>query len=80
MKIHLIKKQTIKNFVSGNMGSGRAFNHWLTIIKFADWSKPADILRTFSTADLLGKNSGRVVFDIGGNKYRMICKYFNIKP
>ncbi|RYF91432.1 MAG: type II toxin-antitoxin system HigB family toxin, partial [Chitinophagaceae bacterium] len=23
----------------------------------------------------LGNGSGRVVFDIGGNKYRMICKY-----
>ena len=30
---------------------------------------------TFPSADLLGKGSNRVIFDIGGNKYRMIGKY-----
>lgn len=30
---------------------------------------------TFRTVDFLGKGSARVVFDIGGNNYRMICKY-----
>ena len=30
---------------------------------------------TFGSADLLGKNSNRVVFNIGGNSYRVICKY-----
>lgn len=33
------------------------------------------IKRTFNSADLLGKSSNRVIFDIGGNNYRMICKY-----
>jgi len=41
----------------------------------ADWSKADDILTTYGSADLLGKGTSRVVFDIGGNKYRMICKY-----
>jgi mRNA interferase HigB len=30
---------------------------------------------TFNSVDFLGKSSGRVVFDIGGNNYRVICKY-----
>ncbi|MHA4812335.1 type II toxin-antitoxin system HigB family toxin [Flavitalea flava] len=30
----------------------------------------------YNTADLLGNGSKRVVFDIGGNNYRMICKYW----
>ncbi|MEJ6979987.1 type II toxin-antitoxin system HigB family toxin [Pedobacter sp. P351] len=29
----------------------------------------------FNTVDLLGKSSNRVIFDIGGNNFRMICKY-----
>ena len=37
---------------------------------------PTDIQNTFGSADLLGKNSDRVIFDIGGNNYRLICKYF----
>ena len=32
-------------------------------------------MATFGSADLLGNGSNRVVFDIGGNNYRMICKY-----
>jgi mRNA interferase HigB len=48
---------------------------WLEKLKNADWKKPADIQTVFKTADLLGKSSSRVVFDIAGNHYRMICKY-----
>jgi mRNA interferase HigB len=48
---------------------------WLTKIKFADWEEPADMQRTFPSTDLFGNSSNRAVFDIGGNNYRMICKY-----
>ena len=40
-----------------------------------DWAQPGDIPKTFGSADLLGNGSDRVVFDIAGNNYRMICKY-----
>jgi mRNA interferase HigB len=30
---------------------------------------------TYNMADPLGKSSNRMIFDIGGNNYRMICKY-----
>lgn len=42
----------------------------------ADWAEPAEIADTFGAADLLGNGSDRVVFDIAGNNYRMICKYY----
>ena len=38
--------------------------------------KPDDIHKTFNSADLLGNGSDRVVFDIAGNNYRLICKYW----
>lgn len=75
MKINLIKKQTIINYVLKNAGSKSSFGDWMGKIKAADWKIPGDIKDTFNTADLLGKSSHRVVFDIGGNNYRMICKY-----
>lgn len=37
---------------------------------------PEDIRASYGSADLLGNGSDRVVFNIGGNNYRMICKYF----
>ena len=75
MKIHLIKEKTVRIYVLANVGSKIPFEEWLSKIKKADWNKPADIKNTFSSADLLGKGSNRVVFDIGGNNYRMICQY-----
>lgn len=36
---------------------------------------PIDLILTFNNADLLGKETNRAIFNIGGNKYRMICTY-----
>src|SRR6476661_3942927 len=75
MKVHLIKKQSIEDFVARFPGARVPFSIWLTVIKAVDWNEPRDILQTFGAADLLGNGSDRVVFNIGGNNYRMICKY-----
>ena len=75
MRLHLIKKQTIENYVRSNSQSKIPFKIWLSIIKRTDWNEPSDMLFTFSNADILGKSSDRIVFNIGGNKYRMICHY-----
>lgn len=56
--------------------STAGFADWLNKIAVADWEKPEDMTCTFPSADVLGKGSSRVVFDIGGNKFRMICSYY----
>lgn len=76
MKVHLIKKQSIENYVLKNARSRASFKLWLSIIKRVDWSEPNEIILTFNNADVLGKGSHRVVFNIGGNNYRLICKYY----
>ncbi|WP_229689135.1 type II toxin-antitoxin system HigB family toxin [Puia dinghuensis] len=75
MKVHLIKRQTIEQFAKENARSRPSFKLWLQILGSADWAEPEDILETFGSADLLGNGCNRVVFDIGGNSYRMICHY-----
>jgi mRNA interferase HigB len=75
MRIHLIKEKTVRNYVLKNASSHTSFEEWLSRLKRADWNKPSDILDTYNSADLLGKGCLRVVFNIGGNNYRMICKY-----
>jgi len=75
MRVHLIKKQTIQDYVVGHAPGKSSFENWVTSVKFADWDRPKDIQQTFISADLLGNGSDRVVFDIAGNNYRMICKY-----
>ncbi len=75
MKVHLIKKKTIENYVAAHPQFRHSFTNWLEKLKFADWNGPGDIKSTFASADLLGNGSNRVIFDIAGNNCRMICKY-----
>ncbi len=75
MKVHLIKKQSIEDYILKNARSRASFEIWLSIIKRVDWNEPNQILTTFGSADIPGRSSNRVVFNIGGNNYRMICKY-----
>jgi mRNA interferase HigB len=76
VKVRLIKKKSVVDFLESHPNGRAAFMYWLYAIKAADWIVPADILDTFASAHLLGKGSDRVVFDIGGNKHRVICQYF----
>jgi mRNA interferase HigB len=39
-------------------------------VKAAEWSKPTDIKGMFRSADIVA--NGRVVFNISGNKYRLV--------
>lgn len=75
MRVRLIKRKSIEEFTIANARSRSSFKTWMAILKYADWNTPENILETFGSADLLGKGSNRVVFNIGGNAYRMICKY-----
>jgi mRNA interferase HigB len=75
MRVHLIRKETIEEYVKEHARSKPSFEEWLSALKSAEWKKADDIQLTYGSSDLLGRGSNRVVFDIGGNKYRMICKY-----
>ena len=74
MKVRLIKMQTIVDYILSNAQSKAGFDIWMKRVKFSDWSNINDIKASFSSADQIG-GTNRVIFDIGGNKYRMICSY-----
>jgi mRNA interferase HigB len=76
MKVHLVKKQTLENFTLRHPGIKASLEDWMEKLKLAEWEQSGDMKSTYNIADLLGKSSSRVVFDIAGNNYRMICKYF----
>lgn len=76
LKAHIIKISTLKYFIDTHADSFVSINDWVNKVKISDWQLPSDIKSTFSTADLLGRDSNRVIFNIGGNKYRLIVKYY----
>jgi mRNA interferase HigB len=75
MRVHLIRRQTIVDFCEVHGRAKSSFADWLFKVRSADWETANDIRRTFGSCDLLGRGSNRAVFNIGGNSYRMICKY-----
>ena len=44
---------------------------WVKVVKAARWADPSAVKQMFGSADIL--RDGRVVFDIGGNKYRLVA-------
>jgi mRNA interferase HigB len=48
-----------------------AIDRWYRVAKQATWSSFADVKQSFNTADFVAPY---VVFDIGGNKYRLIAE------
>jgi mRNA interferase HigB len=43
---------------------------WYRQVRSADWATPADVKRAIRTASIL--KDGRVVFNVAGNKYRIV--------
>ena len=46
---------------------------WYAIAAKADWSSPADVKAVYGNASIVGND--RVVFNIGGYKYRLIIRF-----
>jgi mRNA interferase HigB len=45
--------------------------NWFTLVSKAEWTGPAEVKAMFgATVDFLGDN--RLIFDISGNRYRLI--------
>ena len=43
-----------------------------TTVRLAEWSTPADVKQMYGDASILKNN--RVVFNIGGNKFRLVVR------
>jgi len=78
VRVNLIKEKTVFDFAKEHATSVNAFTRWVEIIKKADVGKPQDFVNLFGrkNVDLLGNNSDRICFDVGGNNYRIICSYY----
>ncbi|EWY41426.1 toxin RelE [Skermanella stibiiresistens SB22] len=53
----------------GHSDSREALAQWYAIVEKADWSGPAILKDQFRSASFVGD---RVVFNIAGNKYRLV--------
>ncbi len=73
--MRVISLKTIKAFWQRYPDAEPPLRHWFKIVEGADWSSLADLRQTFRSADPVRVASGNtvVVFDVGGNKYRVVA-------
>jgi mRNA interferase HigB len=71
--MRIIAVSTLRAFWNrpGRRDAEQPLRAWVHVVKSANWSKPTDVTHTLGSADIL--RSGRAIFDIGGNKYRLVA-------
>jgi mRNA interferase HigB len=71
--VRIIALATLKAFLSRNPAYADAHDPvmaWYRQVRQAEWAAPADIKRDIRTVSIL--KDGRAVFNIAGNKYRVV--------
>lgn len=71
--MRIIALSTLKSFWEGDSSRADAQEptlSWYRICMKAGWTSPAEVKEAFGNASIL--KDGRVVFNIAGNKYRLV--------
>ena len=70
--MQVIARRTLKTFWERHPQAEGPLRSWFAAVSKARWSGPSDVKRQFgATVDFVSDN--RVIFDVGGNKYRLIA-------
>ncbi len=70
--VHIITRKTLLAFSETYPDAASALEHWYRLMKRGKFQNFAELREVFPSADQV---EGWVVFNIGGNKYRMIAQY-----
>jgi mRNA interferase HigB len=73
--MHVISQKTLRVFWAKHPAAKNPLQAWFTRTRRAEWDSFEDVKADFGSADQVGRLT---VFDIGGNKYRLIAHiHFN---
>ncbi len=70
--MHIITQTRLRTFAAEHPHADAPLRAWEAIMRAKKYKTPHEIRADFATADFPG--NARVVFDIGGNKYRLVTK------
>jgi mRNA interferase HigB len=74
--VRIIARKTLLEFVESLRGAKdqkvvkSALDAWFHEVRVADWHSPADVVRDYANASIVGRD--RAVFNIKGNSYRLV--------
>lgn len=73
--MHIISRKALKQFWEQYPDSQSSLSRWYKIVEKTEFSGFGELRQTFPSADKVGD---LIVFNIGGNKYRLIASiHFN---
>jgi mRNA interferase HigB len=70
--MRIIKRKTLSDYWEKHKDIKSALQAWYIETKVATWKSSNEIIKSFPYADPIGDN--RIVFNIKGNRYRLIVK------
>lgn len=70
--MHIISRKTLSDYWAKVPETEQALKSWFAEAEKAQWENPAEIKEKYRSASILKNN--RVVFNICGNKYRLIVR------
>ncbi|HDH04798.1 MAG TPA: type II toxin-antitoxin system HigB family toxin [Nitrospirae bacterium] len=68
--MRVIARKTLREFWESHTDARQPLQAWYADVKHAVWKKPSDIKEVYRNASFIANN--RVVFNIKGNKYRLV--------
>ena len=69
--MHVISRKKLKEAAGRHEELTSPLDAWFRIAKKASWRSLADVRRTFSSADAVGKWT---IFNVKGNQYRLVAE------
>ncbi|MEK6279111.1 MAG: type II toxin-antitoxin system HigB family toxin [Acidobacteriota bacterium] len=69
--MHIISYKRIREFSLIHRDAAISLKAWYTTAKNSQWQNLAEVRRVYPSADLAGRYT---VFNVGGNKYRLIAR------
>jgi mRNA interferase HigB len=69
--VHVVSRKALVLFATRHRDAAEPLDNWYRLTKKARWRNLADVKAILPHADLVGRCT---VFNIGGNKYRLITK------
>jgi mRNA interferase HigB len=69
--VRIITESRLTAFWAEHPPAEMPLRNWRAIIRRAEFQSPHELKAQFSSVDFLG--GGVVVFDLGGNKYRLVA-------
>jgi mRNA interferase HigB len=70
--MRVISRKKLREFAAKHPPAKAPLDAWYAEASRADWGSFADVKTRYGSADVVAGN--RVIFNIGGNKYRLIAK------